>query len=337
MNPKTKVSEKTFRRRNSEPGGRTIAPGLRVAIIGAGRLGAGLGLALKALGYQIELVATGHPATARRAATLFGNKTLSISGRHLGALSANQHTRLARCSVLLIATPDDAIEPLAHRLSLILKGDAVPRKTAHRIVLHTSGALSSDTLKPMRSAGFAIGSLHPLISVSDPVSGARSLKHAFFTIEGDRAAVKVARAIVRDLSGESFTIDSERKALYHAAAVMASPHMTALFDIAVEMLGACGLTRTRARQVLLPLLVSTATNLHTQDPAAALTGTFKRGDKATVRKHLAALQAAKIPAALAAYIVLGQRSVEIAKRTKGNVDDLDEIARFLSRTAKSLG
>jgi predicted short-subunit dehydrogenase-like oxidoreductase (DUF2520 family) len=188
----------------------------------------------------------------------------------------------------------------------------------------------------MRSAGFAVGSLHPLLSISDSHSGAKSFKHAFFSIEGDPAALKVARALVRDLAGESFTIDSGRKALYHAAAVMASPHMTALFDVAVEMLGACGLSSTRARKVLLPLLASTVKNLQTQDATEALTGTFKRGDLATVRKHLAAIKGAGLPAALLAYIVLGQRSVSISKRGQSKRIEFDEIAKILASAMKAL-
>ncbi|HMJ25639.1 MAG TPA: DUF2520 domain-containing protein, partial [Pyrinomonadaceae bacterium] len=200
--------------------------------------------------------------------------------------------------------------------------------------LHTSGALASDVLKPMRSAGFAVGSLHPLISISESRAGAKLLTQAFFSVEGDRAAVQAARALVKALGGESFPIDSEYKALYHAAALTASPHLTALFDIAVEMLGVCGLKPGRARRILLPLLESTVGNLAKQDPARALTGTFKRGDKATVLKHLAALEAANLPQALSAYVVLGQRSLTIARRARANSENLDEIARVLSRALK---
>jgi predicted short-subunit dehydrogenase-like oxidoreductase (DUF2520 family) len=336
MNPKTKISEKTIRPRNFKAGGPKPPPRPFVSIIGAGRLGSALGLALKAAGYKIEVVAARRPAAARRAATLFGSKTLTITSRQLNNLDEHQQARLDRCSIVLIATPDDAIEPTARQLSVVLKRDGERRRAARRIVLHTSGALSSEVLKPMRGAGFAIGSLHPLISVSDPDSGARSFKNAFFSVEGDAAAVKFAKTIVRVVAGESFKVNSDQKALYHAAAVMASPHVTALFDIALEMLGACGLPAPQASRVLLPLLVSTVTNLHTQDATAALTGTFKRGDVATARKHLAALRAVNLPAALAAYILLGQRSVEIAKRRKTTAGDLDELASLLSRAATKL-
>ncbi len=111
--------------------------------------------------------------------------------------------------------------------------------------------------------------------------------------------------------------------------------MTALFDIAVEMLERCGLSQMRARQVLLPLVESTLRNLETQAPTRALTGTFKRGDVSTVRKHLAALESANLPQALAAYVLLGQRSLLLARQGKANIAGLDQIARMLGKAAKS--
>jgi predicted short-subunit dehydrogenase-like oxidoreductase (DUF2520 family) len=162
------------------------------------------------------------------------------------------------------------------------------------------------------------------------------LTKAFFSIEGESVAVKAGKSLVKALGGESFTIDSDHKALYHAAALTASPNMTALFDIAVDMLGVCGLQPKRARRILLPLVESTIANLSEQDPARALTGTFKRGDKATVLKHLAALKRAQVPQALAAYVVLGQRSLAIAGRLSTNPANLDEIARVLSRATKDV-
>jgi predicted short-subunit dehydrogenase-like oxidoreductase (DUF2520 family) len=300
-----------------------------------------MGLALKGAGYTIEVAAAKHAGTAQRAARAFGPKTLALSALQLTKLSSDQHDRLNRCSLVFIATPDDTIAPVAAGLSRILvpkiSSSGERRYSPQRVVLHTSGALAADVLGPMRLAGFAVGSLHPLVSISESQSGAKLLGRAFFSVEGDPAAIRVGRSIVKDLGGEGFTLESGCKALYHAAALTAAPNMTALFEIAVDMLGVCGLGPVRARRILLPLVQSTITNLATQDPAHALTGTFQRGDVATVRKHLAALRSADLPQALDAYLVLGQRSILMAKRRGANLAGLDEIARLLSRAAKSPG
>jgi predicted short-subunit dehydrogenase-like oxidoreductase (DUF2520 family) len=94
---------------------------------------------------------------------------------------------------------------------------------------------------------------------------------------------------------------------------MTAGHVTALFDVALEMLVACGLTRNTARRILQPLLASTVHNLETQDPAHALTGSFARGDVETVKRHLAALKQHKLADALDLYCKLGQRSLKLTK------------------------
>lgn len=340
MERKTKISKGSSRSAGPRPRRADLLKSHSVSIIGAGRLGTALGLALKAKGHKIKLVVTHRSSTARRAARVFGPRTLALPAIQLSKLSASQHDRLDRCSLVLIATPDDNIAPVAKQLAAMFKSKPVRSRDhkstpACRVVLHTSGALASDVLEPLRSAGFAVGSLHPLVSISESRPGAELLTHAFFLVEGDPAATRVGRSIVRSLGSESFTIDSRRKALYHAAAVIASPHMTALFDIALEMLGRCGLPANRARQVLMPLVESTVANLATQDPARALTGTFKRGDVSTVRKHLAALKSANLPQALAAYVLLGQRSITLARKGNANRAGLDQIARLLSNAGKS--
>jgi predicted short-subunit dehydrogenase-like oxidoreductase (DUF2520 family) len=142
-------------------------------------------------------------------------------------------------------------------------------------------------------------------------------------------AKRVAEAIVRDLGGHSFTIKPESKALYHAAAVMASPHLTALVDLAVEMLSACGLNKTRAQQVFMPLLESTVNNLKTSNPQQALTGTFARGDVATVRRHLDALSGKELAEALQVYKLLGLRSLQLAEKNGLDAKLLNEIRELL--------
>ena len=305
-----------------------------VSIIGAGRVGTALGLALKAANYRVEIVVTKHRVSARRAATLIGPQTVGLVEDQLDGLSRSQLASFNRASLTIIATPDDSIAPLAQRLATVFRfksiGLARRGKSAPPVVLHTSGALPSSVLEPLRKLGFAIGSLHPLLSISDPKSGADLFSRAFFSVEGDGPAVSLARSIVHNLGGRAFDIPADAKALYHAAALTASPNMIALFDIALEMLSSCGLSRRRARQVLLPLVESTLANLKLQDPKLALTGPFKRGDAATIRKHIAAMRSADLHDALAAYALLGRRSLAMAKDRRTNPSRQQAIARILS-------
>jgi len=134
---------------------------------------------------------------------------------------------------------------------------------------------------------------------------------------------------VRDLEGQSFTIRSEDKPLYHAAAVMTSGNVTAVFDVALEMLVECGLSRKTARRVLLPLLASAVRNLETKDPAQALTGTFSRGDLETVKRHLEALDHRGLRDALDLYRLLGQRSLRLAEEQGLDRDLAREVRKTI--------
>ena len=290
----------------SMPKPRPRKPKPSVAIIGAGRLGQALALALQSSGYPVIALVARRLQKAEKAAALLG-KTLRTKSMPL-ALATSRLSELPPADLTIIATPDDAIEETARRLASFQRG------RGQRTILHTSGALSSAVLAPLAEVGFQTGSIHPLVSVSDAASGATALRGAYFCLEGTSKARKLASTIVSDLGGHSFTIKPERKALYHAAAVMASPQVTVLFDLAVEMLAACGLGRRDAQRVLLPLLDSTVNNLKTSTPQQALTGTFARGDLATVRKHLRAITDADVAQALEIYKLLGLRALQLAAK-----------------------
>ncbi|HEX8772406.1 MAG TPA: Rossmann-like and DUF2520 domain-containing protein [Pyrinomonadaceae bacterium] len=290
-----------------------------ISIIGAGRLGTALALALTGRGYRVEAVMARRLAHARRAAAQIA--------AHTRALSATQADSLPPSDLLFITTPDDQIAHTAAHLAA--SHEKRGAQAEGRAALHCSGALSSDVLSPLEGVGYQTGSMHPLISVSDPLQGAERLRGGFYAIEGTRSAVRVARGVVRDLGGESFSVNSRDKALYHAAALMASGHMVALLDIAVEMLKDCGLTEKRAQSVLLPLMESTLANLSARDTAHALTGTFARADAATMRRHVDALGGANIEDALEVYRLLGRRSLRLAEKLGVDGEALKKIGRLL--------
>ena len=274
---------------------------LNVSIVGSGRLGTALARALASSAYKVEAVVARQIAHARRAAKLLGPATL--------ALSEEQLERLPASKIVFITTPDAEILKTATRLA------GLEGSSKGRTVLHTSGALSaSEVLAPLAAAGFATGSIHPLVSISESRVGAEKLRGAYYCLEGDVIARRVARSIVKDLGGHSFYISSKYKPLYHAAAVMASGHVTALIAIAIDMLTQCGIDERTARRVLRPLLESTMANLSASGPEAALTGTFARGDLVTVRRHLQALSNKTPAAALAAYKLLGRQSLALTQQ-----------------------
>jgi predicted short-subunit dehydrogenase-like oxidoreductase (DUF2520 family) len=81
------------------------------------------------------------------------------------------------------------------------------------------------------------------------------------------------------------------------------------------MLVSAGLSRNHSQKVLMPLVESAVKNLRSSPPEQALTGTFARGDVATVERHLKILTQKKMPAdALEIYRLLGLRSLELSTK-----------------------
>lgn len=288
-----------------------------VAIIGIGRVGQTLANALQSAGYPIVALVFHNPARVSKARKLFGTNFANAL-----LLSSDQIDRLPPSDIILITTPDDAIEEIAEKLAALHKGGR------RRAVFHTSGALSSEVLSPLASAGFSVASIHPLVAI-DPADGDAALRGAFYCIEGNKAAVAVARSLVVDLGGTPIRIKPEQKALYHLAALMASPHLVALFDLAVELMVVSGVKWADARRMLLPLVDSTVKNLHARQPSTALTGTFARGDIGTVERHLKALSKKTSPGAFEVYKLLGLHSLRLAQANGLDPKKAREITKLL--------
>jgi predicted short-subunit dehydrogenase-like oxidoreductase (DUF2520 family) len=211
--------------------------------------------------------------------------------------------------VIFITTEDPGIATVAKSIASIVG--------THQTVFHTSGSLSSEVLAPLADSGANIGSFHPLTSVSDPILGATQFKSTYFCVEGDDHAVRIGKRIVKALGGKSFTIETESKPLYHAAAVTAAGHVTTLFDTAVEIMELAGIEREKGSKILDPLIESAVENLNRQTPEKALTGTFARLDIEAFERHLSVLRKTASADILRVYLDLGARSLDIVERRDG--------------------
>lgn len=290
---------------------------MKISIIGIGRLGGALALALSEKGFEIE--------------NLFARKTENagkISRETDSKILTENDFEKIESDLIIIATQDSEISKVAGNLAEKLKTKPV--------VLHTSGALSSKILQKLKDKNCPVGSLHPLVSISDSFLGTRRFENAFFCVEGDEKAVDAAKKIVSSLGGKSFSIATEYKTLYHAAAVTASGHFVALEDAAIEMLSLCSLGENESKEILLPLIESTMQNLKTQTTASALTGTFARADAETFERHLDILEKEVSEELLEIYLLLGLRSLKLAEKQGANAERLENIREKISLAKKKL-
>ena len=245
-----------------------------VAIVGAGRVGSTVGRLLHQKGWRVGPVITRSMQTARAARRRIGSGHPQV-GLSEAVLAAD---------VILIATPDRAIAQTAEALAQIASGKAWGGK----IVLHTSGALGSDVLKPLALRGAETGSLHPLQTFSGRTIP--SFAGCTSTIEGTPVALRMARRISRELGCVPVVLPSRRKAAYHAAAALSAGHVLAAVEAAVRILVKAGFPRQRAVRALLPLTRQTLANYERVGPRAAWTGPLSRGDFGVIERHLEALR-----------------------------------------------
>lgn len=245
----------------------------RVAIIGEGRMGRGLAIALER-----------------------ARGTVALLGR------ARSPEALRQAEVIVIATPDEAIGGVAGELA---REGAVNR--AH-VVLHLSGLLDRLALHALASTGAGLGSFHPLQSIADPDTAPERLAGAYAGLEGDARALAAGEALATALRMRSVRLPAGAKPAYHAGAVIVSNYAVVLAGVAERLVREAGVDAAEAARLYLPLLQGTVSNL-ARGAAEALTGPVRRGDAATVRAHLAALD----PDDRELYRVLGLGALRLAR------------------------
>src|SRR5579872_446995 len=253
--------------------------------------------ALRLLALAISLQRAGFAISA-----LVGRKSSMRTARALAKqLRSHATSEPAKvdADVIWFCVPDSEIAQVAQSWAISSRGKG-------RVALHSSGALSSDGLADLRRKGFAVASVHPLMTF---VPGSRpALAGVPFAIEGDPGAARVARRIVSDLGGRSYPIRKQDKAAYHAWGTFASPLFTALLAATEQVAAAAGVKRPEIRRRMIPILLQTLANYAQFGAPGAFSGPIIRGDVNTVKKHLRALRG--VPAAREVYIALARAALQ---------------------------
>ena len=250
---------------------------------------------LHGAGYVIDqVVFRNSGASRRRAAAL---------AKRVGARAVEVARATIDSDVVWLCVPDDAIATMARSL-------AQNADWKGRVALHSSGALASDEMVALCRRGALAASVHPMMTF---VAGSRqsgselSLAGVPFAIEGDAAAARASRAIVKELGGKAYTIRRQDKVAYHAWGTFASPLLTALLATTEHVAAAAGVNRREAKRRMLPILQQTLANYAARGAAGGFSGPIVRGDVETIRRHLRVLR--KVPEAEQVYAALAKAAV----------------------------
>jgi len=284
-----------------------VARKTTITIIGAGALARVLALALSKSGHRIkEIITRDNAVSGRRARQLAELCNASAATVTVAKLDAG---------LIWICVPDDAIAEVAHRLAE--RKDIFWRE---KTVAHSSGALPASVLEALQKKGASAASVHPLNSFVR--TSGLDLRGVPFTLEGDKGAVALVKRIVKDLGGTSFSIAARNKPLYHAMGAFASPLYVSLIAGAEEVGRKAGFKLPL--KLMAHILRHTTENIIRQGTAGAFSGPLKRGDLATLRKHLDALRV--VPQVLQVYKVLSVHAVK-----KLPVRKAEQISRMMEK------
>jgi predicted short-subunit dehydrogenase-like oxidoreductase (DUF2520 family) len=217
---------------------------------------------------------------------------IGATGRVGSTVSARLSERGARLAevdpdLVLLCVPDRAISEVA---STIAPG---------AWIAHVSGATPLAALDPhLRRFSF-----HPLLSITK-TRGPEQLDGGWAALT---AETEDARAAGRELAAllglRPFELQDDRRALYHAAAAIASNYLVTLRELSGSLLTAAG----APPEALAPLMRSVV------DSGFELTGPIARGDWETVERHLEAIRETR-PELEELYLALAAETARIAGR-----------------------
>lgn len=247
--------------------------GLRASIVGCGRVGESLGRWLHDSGVDIVFLSGRRPPPQ----TLLDD--LRATFRPIAELTTDGQ------GLLLIATPDDTLQEMAELLS---------QGPQAAVALHVSGALGAETLAPLRAAGCAIGTFHPLRAFARPSRDLADAGSTFFALDGDDGAIELGRRLARSWHGEAAPVPAEARLLYHFAATLAAGGVVTLLAIAADVARRFDLPATVVEGYLALARGALEQAAQVDDPAQALTGPAARGDLRALEKQRRALEA-KMP------------------------------------------
>jgi predicted short-subunit dehydrogenase-like oxidoreductase (DUF2520 family) len=282
-----------------------------IVLVGCGKAGLSLSLALKSSGWTVSGCLSRTFESARQGSQWLACPVLPSLGE------------VPQDAAVILGVPEGQLPEVDRQLA-----SADPHISG-RLVIHLSGALPARVLESCRLRGASVGSLHAIMTLPDPLTGARRLRNATFALEGRPGALELMRAMAQSLSGRMFILSPRGKTLYHASAVLASNHLVALLADSQELLLQAGADPAAAGPAFQALVTGTVENVYSAGPVAAFTGPLERADVQTIRNHLQALK--RFPGIRERYRCMAAGALELArKRHPERREAYDELEKLLA-------
>lgn len=248
---------------------------MKCNIIGAGRLGKNLALAL----FQAQLISSFSIC----------NRSLDSAQKVCQELGCGQAIanleHLPAAELTWICCNDDAISDVVDTLV------QYPVLKPQSLVIHCSGVQTSRLLQPLKQQGCFVASFHPLKAFKSNYLDAAAFQHVDCVLEGDAEVCSWLTHAFTQLEANLIAIEADTKVAYHAAACMASNYLITLAACSEELFLHAGINPQQSRQMMVNLMQGNLNNLlQTPHIAESLTGPLARGDLQTIALHLQAIE-----------------------------------------------
>lgn len=242
-----------------------------MGVIGAGRVGAVLANALRAVGHAVVgATAVSDESRDRVEALLPGVPVLEVD------------EVVERAELVLLTVPDDVLPGLVAGLA------ELGRWQPGQLIVHASGRYGTEVLAPARAAGAIPLAIHPAMTFTGTSLDLGRLTGCPFAVTAAAPVLPIAQALVVEIGGEPVVLEEADRPIYHAALTHGGNHLVTLVAQAERVLATAGLENPG---MLLTPLLSAALDGALRGGEQGLSGPVVRGDVSTVRAHLAALGA----------------------------------------------
>lgn len=254
--------------------------------------------------------------------SLNGTKKFHVGYKVRNSTSKINPSRFNSCRTIFICTADSDVSKVVIEIS----GKKFNLK--NKYIFHTSGALDSGILNPLKKRGAYTGSFHPIQTFESKVTAHnKRLNGIYIAVEGHWKAVNKAYEITSALHSRGVIINKKDKVFHHINSVFASNYIVALMSLIEKISLKLSITYSGKKilkngfnkisffNIYKPLIEQTLGNIESKGTLKSLTGPIERNDLETVKLHLDTLKN-KMPLLLQHYILLGTEAAEIAAKKK---------------------
>ena len=229
-------------------------------VIGCGRVGTTLAALFHRHGVcEVQDLYSRTPENTQDAAQIIGSGNCVI-----------RVSEMRPADIWMISVPDSQVTSVASSLSE--HALSFPRVLEHPTAFHCSGFLPASALKPLQTLEWLTASVHPVFNFAEPARCISQFMGTPCGLEGDEKAVDILSDLLKEIGGKCFSVQTDSKPLYHAAAVFSSNFLSVIQAIAREAWGAAGVPDTLIPLIHESLLRGSVENILAMGPARAITG-----------------------------------------------------------------